>query len=99
MVRSGCAKVVSSPASAWTRNGNGFRNDLFITARLPVLFSAEELEKKVQPAEPGRKSLNALDHFAQLGHLESVGRQHSSPGSLNLEICLLDCLSWHRTEG
>ncbi len=46
-----------------------------ITARLPVLFSAEELEEKVKPLlEPGRIRSALSDHLAQLGHLESVGQ-------------------------
>jgi len=46
-----------------------------ITARLPVLFSAEELEEKVKPLlEPGEIRSTLSDHFAQLGHLESVGQ-------------------------
>jgi uncharacterized protein len=46
-----------------------------ITARLPVLFSAEELEEKVKPLlEPGKIRSMLSDHFAQLGHLESVGQ-------------------------
>ncbi|MGE5839385.1 MAG: MMPL family transporter, partial [Deltaproteobacteria bacterium] len=46
-----------------------------ITARLPVLFSAEELEEKVKPLlEPGKIRSTLSDHFAQLGHLESIGQ-------------------------
>jgi predicted exporter/ubiquinone/menaquinone biosynthesis C-methylase UbiE len=46
-----------------------------ITARLPVLFSAEELEEKVKPLlEPGKIRAALSEHFAQLGHLESVGQ-------------------------
>lgn len=46
-----------------------------ITGRLPVLFSAEELEEKVKPLlEPGKIRATLSDHFAQLGHLESVGQ-------------------------
>jgi predicted exporter/SAM-dependent methyltransferase len=46
-----------------------------ITARLPVLFSAEELEEKVKPLlELGKIRATLSDHFAQLGHLESVGQ-------------------------
>jgi predicted exporter/SAM-dependent methyltransferase len=46
-----------------------------ITARLPVLFSAEELEEKVRPLLEPRKVRSTLsDHLAQLGHLESVGQ-------------------------
>ncbi|MGO8987340.1 MAG: methyltransferase domain-containing protein [bacterium] len=46
-----------------------------ISARLPVLFSAEELEEKVKPLlEPGKIRATLSDHLAQLGHLESVGQ-------------------------
>jgi predicted exporter/SAM-dependent methyltransferase len=46
-----------------------------ITARLPVLFSAEDLEEKVKPLlEPGKIRAMLSDHFAQLSHLESVGQ-------------------------
>jgi predicted exporter/precorrin-6B methylase 2 len=46
-----------------------------ITARLPVLFSAEELEENVKPLlEPGKIRSTLSDHIAQLGHLESVGQ-------------------------
>jgi predicted exporter/SAM-dependent methyltransferase len=46
-----------------------------ITSRLPVLFSAEELEEKVKPLlEPGKIRATLSDHLAQLGHLESVGQ-------------------------
>ena len=46
-----------------------------ITARLPVLFSAEELEEKVKPLlEPGKIRATLSEHFTQLGHLESVGQ-------------------------
>ncbi len=46
-----------------------------IAARLPVLFSGEELEEKVKSLlEPGRIRLTLSDHLAQLGHLESVGQ-------------------------
>ncbi len=46
-----------------------------ITTRLPVLFSAEELEEKVKPLlEPEKIRATLSDHLAQLGHLESVGQ-------------------------
>ena len=46
-----------------------------ISARLPVLFSGEELEEKVKPLlEPGKIRATLSDHLAQLGHLESVGQ-------------------------
>ena len=46
-----------------------------ITGRLPVLFSAKELEEKVKPLlEPAEIRAALSDHFAQLGHLESVGQ-------------------------
>jgi len=46
-----------------------------ITARLPVLFSAEELKEKVKPLlEPEKIRATLSDHLAQLGHLESVGQ-------------------------
>jgi predicted exporter/trans-aconitate methyltransferase len=46
-----------------------------ITARLPALFSAEELEEKVKPLlEPGKIRSTLSDHFAQLSQLESVGQ-------------------------
>ncbi len=46
-----------------------------ITARLPALLSAEELEEKVKPLlEPGKIRSTLSDHFAQLNHLESVGQ-------------------------
>ncbi len=46
-----------------------------ITARLPVLFSAEELEEKVKPLlEPKKIRATLSDHLAQLGHVESVGQ-------------------------
>ena len=45
-----------------------------ITGRLPVLFSAKELEEKVKPLLDPAKICAALsDHLAQLGHLESIG--------------------------
>jgi predicted exporter/SAM-dependent methyltransferase len=46
-----------------------------IAARLPVLFSAEELEEKVKPLlEPGKIRSTLSDHLAELGHLESIGQ-------------------------
>ncbi len=46
-----------------------------ITGRLPVLFSAEELEEKVKPLlEPAKIQVALSDHLAQLGHLESIGQ-------------------------
>ena len=46
-----------------------------ITGRLPVLFSARELEEKVKPLLDPLKIRAALsDHLAQLGHLESIGQ-------------------------
>ena len=46
-----------------------------IAARLPVLFTAEELEDTVKPLlEPGKIRTALSDHLAQLGHLESVGQ-------------------------
>jgi predicted exporter/SAM-dependent methyltransferase len=46
-----------------------------ITSRLPVLFSAEELEEKVKPLLDPAKIRTALsDHLEQLGHLESIGQ-------------------------
>jgi predicted exporter/ubiquinone/menaquinone biosynthesis C-methylase UbiE len=46
-----------------------------ITGRLPVLFSANELEEKVKPLlEPGKIRATLSEHFTQLGHLESVGQ-------------------------
>jgi predicted exporter/precorrin-6B methylase 2 len=46
-----------------------------ITARMPVLFSAEELEDKVKPLlEPGKIRATLSDQLAQLSHLESVGQ-------------------------
>ncbi len=46
-----------------------------IVGRLPVLFSAKDLEEKVKPLLAPAKIRAALsDHFAQLGHLESVGQ-------------------------
>ena len=48
---------------------------LSITGRLPVLFSARELEEKVKPLLDPLKIRAALsDHLAQLGHLESIGQ-------------------------
>jgi predicted exporter/SAM-dependent methyltransferase len=45
-----------------------------ISARLPVLFSAEDLEEKVKPLLDPAKIHTALsDHFAHLGRLESIG--------------------------
>jgi predicted exporter/SAM-dependent methyltransferase len=66
-----------------------------ITARLPVLFSAEELEEKVKPlleAEKIRPTLS--DHLAQLGHLESVGQTALiAEDPLNLRNLILSRLS------
>jgi len=46
-----------------------------ITGRLPVLFSAEELEEKVKPLLDPPKIREAFsDHLAQLGRLESIGQ-------------------------
>ncbi len=46
-----------------------------IAARLPVLFSAEELEEEVKPLlEPTKIRAALSDHFAHLGRLESVGQ-------------------------
>ena len=45
-----------------------------ITGRLPVLFSAKELEEKVKPLlEPAKIRAALSDHLAHLGHLESIG--------------------------
>ena len=46
-----------------------------IAARLPVLFSAEELQEEVKPLlEPAKIRAALSDHFAHLGRLESVGQ-------------------------
>src|SRR5512139_2344879 len=46
-----------------------------ITGRLPVLFSAKELEEKVKPLlDPAKIRAALSDHLAQLGHLESIGQ-------------------------
>jgi predicted exporter/SAM-dependent methyltransferase len=45
-----------------------------ITGRLPVLFSAEELEEKVKPLlDPAKVRAALSDHLVQLGHLQSIG--------------------------
>jgi predicted exporter/SAM-dependent methyltransferase len=66
-----------------------------ITARLPVLFSAEELEEKVKPLlEPVKIRATLSDHFAQLGHLESVGQTALiAQDPLNLRNLILSRLS------
>jgi uncharacterized protein len=66
-----------------------------ITARLPVLFSAEELEEKVKPLlEPGEIRSTLSDHLAQLGHLESVGQTALiAQDPLNLRNLILSRLS------
>jgi predicted exporter/SAM-dependent methyltransferase len=66
-----------------------------ITARLPVLFSAEELKEKVKPLlEPGKIRATLSDHLAQLGHLESVGQTALiAQDPLNLRNLILSRLS------
>jgi len=66
-----------------------------ITARLPVLFSAEELEEKVKPLlEPGKIRATLSDHLAQLGHLESIGQTALiAQDPLNLRNLILSRLS------
>ncbi len=45
-----------------------------ISGRLPVLFSAKELEEKVKPLlAPGKIRAALSDQLEQLGHLESIG--------------------------
>jgi predicted exporter/SAM-dependent methyltransferase len=67
-----------------------------ITARLPVLFSAEELEEKVRPLlEPAKIRIALSDHFTQLGHLESVGQTALiAQDPLNLRNLILSRLSY-----
>jgi predicted exporter/SAM-dependent methyltransferase len=46
-----------------------------ISGRLPVLFSAQELEEKVKPLlDPAKIRAALFDHLEQLGHLESIGQ-------------------------
>ncbi|HUL22789.1 MAG TPA: methyltransferase domain-containing protein [Thermodesulfobacteriota bacterium] len=66
-----------------------------ISARLPVLFSAEELEEKVKPLLDPVKIRGALsDHFAQLGQLESIGQTELiAQDPLNLRNLIFSRLS------
>jgi predicted exporter/SAM-dependent methyltransferase len=66
-----------------------------VTGRLPVLFSANELEEKVKPLlEPEKIRATLSDHFAQLSHLESVGQTALiAQDPLNLRNLILSRLS------
>jgi len=66
-----------------------------ITGRLPVLFSAKELEEKVKPLLDQAKIRAALsDHLAQLGYLESIGQPALiAQDPLNLRNLILQRLS------
>ena len=66
-----------------------------ITGRLPVLFSAKELEEKVKPLlEPAKIRVALSDHFGQLGNLESVGQTALiAQDPLNLRNLILSRLS------
>jgi len=66
-----------------------------ITGRLPVLFSANELEEKVKPLlEPAKIRATLSDHFAELGRLESVGQTALiAQDPLNLRNLILSRLS------
>jgi predicted exporter/ubiquinone/menaquinone biosynthesis C-methylase UbiE len=66
-----------------------------ITDRLPVLFSADELEENVKPLLDPVKIQEALsDHFAQLRRLESIGQSVLiARDPLNLRNLILQRLS------
>ncbi len=66
-----------------------------ITGRLPVLFSAEELEEKVKPLlEPWKIRAALSRHLAQLGHLENIGQPALiAQDPLNLRDLVLPRLS------
>ncbi len=66
-----------------------------ITGRLPVLFSAKELEEKVKPMLAPEKIRAAFsDHLEQLGHLESIGQPALiAQDPLNLRDLILPRLS------
>jgi predicted exporter/SAM-dependent methyltransferase len=66
-----------------------------IAARLPVLFSAEELEEKVKPLlEPGKIRSTLSNHFAELSHLENIGQTALiAQDPLNLRNLILSRLS------
>jgi predicted exporter/SAM-dependent methyltransferase len=66
-----------------------------ITGRLPVLFSAKELEEKVKPLlDPAKIHAALSDHLAQLRHLESIGHTALiAQDPLNLRNLILPRLS------
>ncbi|MGZ3579026.1 MAG: hypothetical protein ACXU98_08415, partial [Syntrophales bacterium] len=66
-----------------------------ITSRLPVLFSANELEEKVKPLlDPANIRAALSDHLAQLGQLESIGQPALiAQDPLNLRSLILTRLS------
>jgi predicted exporter/SAM-dependent methyltransferase len=67
-----------------------------ITSRLPVLFTAKELEEKVKPLlEPAKIRTALSDHLAQLNHLESIGQTTLiAQDPLNLRNVILSRLSY-----
>ncbi len=66
-----------------------------ITGRLPVLFSAEELEERVKPLlDPGKIREALSDHLKQLSRLESIGQPALiAQDPLNLRNLILPRLS------
>jgi len=66
-----------------------------ITGRLPVLFSAKELEEKVKPLlDPAKIRAALSNHLTQLGHLESIGQPALiAQDPLNLRNLILPRLS------
>jgi predicted exporter/2-polyprenyl-3-methyl-5-hydroxy-6-metoxy-1,4-benzoquinol methylase len=66
-----------------------------IPGRLPVLFSAKELEEKVKPLlEPANIRTVLSDHISQLGRMESIGQSALiAQDPLNLRNLILPRLS------
>jgi predicted exporter/SAM-dependent methyltransferase len=83
------------------RVGLGQEQQLFpelifsIAGRLPVLFTARDLEEKVKPLLPPEKIREGLAaHFAQLGQLDSIGQTALiAQDPLNLRNLVLSRLS------
>jgi predicted exporter len=67
-----------------------------VTGHLPVLLSAKELEEEVKPLlEPAQVQAALSEHFAQLGHLESIGQATMiAQDPLNLRNLILSRLSY-----
>ena len=67
-----------------------------VTGRLPVLFTAKELEEKVKPLlEPAKIRITLSHHLAQLNQLESIGQTRLiAQDPLNLRNLILSRLSY-----